>query len=61
MENRASKPDWDTADKPNSLKAHAEWLHRDPIMRDGDTVKLEEGIVLGREKCLNLESFFGYP
>ena len=35
---------------------HLTWL--DPIVRDGDKVTLGEGMVLGREKCLKLESFF---
>ena len=35
---------------------HLTWL--DPIVRAGDDVRLGEGMVLGREKCLKLESFF---
>ena len=30
----------------------------DPIVRTGDDVKLGEGAVVGRDKCLKLESFF---
>lgn len=36
---------------------HLTWL--DPIVRDGDKVVLGEGLVLGRARCLKLESFFG--
>jgi len=36
---------------------HLTWI--DPIVRTGTDVKLGEGMVLGREKCLKLESFFG--
>ena len=35
---------------------HLTWL--DPIVRAGDKVVLGEGLVLGRERCLKLESFF---
>lgn len=36
---------------------HLTWL--DPIVRTDEEVTLGEGVVLGREKCLKLESFFG--
>jgi hypothetical protein len=35
---------------------HLTWL--EPIIRTGDDVTLGEGMVLGREQCLKLESFF---
>lgn len=35
---------------------HLTWL--EPIIRTGDAVTLGEGMVLGREKCLKLDSFF---
>lgn len=36
---------------------HLTWL--DPIQREGADVRLGDGMVLGRGKCLKLESFFG--
>ena len=36
--------------------AHVTWL--EPIIRSGADVSLGESMVLGREKCLKLESFF---
>ncbi|NLF99547.1 MAG: hypothetical protein GX565_05280 [Lentisphaerae bacterium] len=37
---------------------HLTWL--EPIIRTGDDVTLGEGVVLGCEACLKMESFFGY-
>jgi len=73
MKDNSSQPDWNPEDKQASLKdedrteslmlrmesrdgGHLTWL--DPIVRDGDKVVLGEGLVLGRERCLKLESFF---
>ena len=37
-------------------RGHLTWL--DPSIRTGDDVTLGEGMVLGNEQCLKLESFF---
>ena len=43
MKDNSSRPDWNPADKPASLKAYAEWLHREAVrvfMKDKTHVQI---------------------